>query len=127
MLTIAAISTSTVVYYYFGNSSTITNIGQITSSESSNRAISSVTRPQLPSCDSNTTFFSVLPISRNDTFSIVPLGEESPPDHIFPAAHTYIYIINPQNPTDKHASVYSPGDLTLVQLGIRHYNRFGNV
>ena len=127
VLTIAAISTSTIVYYFYGNSATISSLGQNTSSESSNSAISSVSRPQLPSCGSNTTFFSVLPISRNDTFSIVPLGEESPPDHIFPAAHTYIYTINPQNPTDKHASVYSPGDLTLVQLGIRHYNRFGNV
>ena len=85
------------------------------------------TRNQLPSCGQNHTFFSVLPVSQNETKSLVPLGQVTPPDHVFPAPHNYIYIIDPQNPQNKHASVYSPGDLTLVQLGIRHYNVFGNV
>jgi len=80
----------------------------------------------LPPCGSNQPLFSVLPVSSNDTVVLTPLGQMSPPDHVFPAPHQYIYVIDPTHPLDKEAPVYSPGDMVLTSIGLRHYNTLGS-
>jgi len=80
----------------------------------------------LPPCGSNQPLFSVLPVSSNDTVVLTPLGQMSPPDHVFPAPHQYIYVIDPTHPLDKEAPVYSPGDMMLTSIGLRHYNTLGS-
>ena len=87
----------------------------------SNPNITTSSLGQLPSCGSMKTFFSVLPIPWNDTLSIVPLGQETPGDHILPAPHSYI------TSRDGDAPIYAPGNLTLISLGIRHFDKLGNL
>jgi hypothetical protein len=49
----------------------------------------------------------------------------TPPGHVFPAPHQYIYVLDFRRLEDKEASVYAPGDMVLKLLGIRHYNMLG--
>ncbi|HLQ21229.1 MAG TPA: hypothetical protein VK127_02860, partial [Nitrososphaerales archaeon] len=70
--------------------------------------------------------FSVLPVSPNDTLLVTPLGQMTPPDHVFPAPHLYIYVLDPRSPVDKEALVYAPGDMVLTSVGLRHYNTLGS-
>ena len=78
----------------------------------------------LPPCGSNQPLFSVLPVSSDDTVVLTPLGQMSPPDHVFPAPHQYIYVIDPTHPLDKEAPVYSPGDMVLT-LGAGNISQLG--
>src|SRR2546427_4947027 len=80
----------------------------------------------LPPCGSNQPLFSVLPVSSNDTVVLTPLGQMSPPDHVFPAPHQYIYVLDVRHPVAKEAPVYSPGDMVLTSIGLRHYNTLGS-
>lgn len=73
------------------------------------------------SCGNNKILFNVLPVSLDNIFQLTSIGAMSPPDHVFPPPHVYFYVIDYKNPKDISVPVYSPGDLTLTQMGIRHY------
>jgi len=76
----------------------------------------------VPGCGPNGPSFSKLTVELGDIVDLAPLGQMTPPDHVLPAPHSYIYVIDYKNPTDKEAMVYAPGDFVLKQIGLRHYN-----
>jgi hypothetical protein len=78
-----------------------------------------------PTCGSKTELFTSFPVALDDIIDLAPLGQLTPPGHVLPAPHNYIYVIDYQNPTDKEALVYAPGDMTLKHIGLRHYNTIG--
>ncbi len=80
----------------------------------------------MPSCGSNTELFSTLPVSKANIVEVTPLGQVVPPaGHVFPAPHQYIYVIDAKHPQNRSATIYAPGNMTLKQLVIRHYNVLG--
>ena len=83
-------------------------------------------RYDLPSCGTNQKLFSYVPTDLDKIISLTPIGMVSPPDHVFPAPHSYFYIINPETPKNSEVNVYAPSDLVLKQIGIRHYNKIGS-
>ncbi len=50
------------------------------------------------------------------------LGSLVPPDHTFPTPHFYFYTKNPYDTSDIEAPVYSPADLRLTSVSLRHYD-----
>src|SRR5207302_144477 len=77
--------------------------------------------PLLPSCGSNYTLFSKPLFDPNAIVSLMPVGEYIPPDHVFPAPHSYVYTYNPTTGQTKGiVYLYSPGNMVLTQLAIRN-------
>lgn len=79
----------------------------------------------IPSCGTSKMFFSFPPVTLDKIVDLAPLGQLSPPDHVFPAPHNYFYVIDYEHPQDVNAPVYAPGNMTLTQIGLRHYNTLG--
>ena len=100
------------------SSTSVTTITRTSASQSGGNS--------LQPCPTGPTLFSVLPVSPIDTAVLTPLGQMSPPGHVFPAPHQYIYVLDVTHPIAKEAPVYSPGDMVLTSIGLRHYNTQGN-
>lgn len=79
----------------------------------------------VPACGSSDVLFSILPVELGDVVDLAPLGQLTPPDHVLPAPHNYVYVIDYQSPVDMEALVYAPGDMVLRHIGLRHYNVLG--
>ena len=79
----------------------------------------------VPSCGEKNILFSFLPVDMSQVITLTPVGQRSTPDHVFPAPHEYFNVIDWNNPSDKEVNVYAPGDMTLTQIGLRHYNKLG--
>ncbi len=75
------------------------------------------------SCGDSNALFNVMPVSFDGIIALTPIGAMTPPDHVFPAPHLYMYTISPNSPEDISAKVYAPGNITLTQIGIRHYKK----
>jgi len=77
-----------------------------------------------PSCPSGP-LFSVSPVSLDKVVTLTPLGAFSPPDHVFPPPHQYFYVMGPGSGANVNVPVYAPGNMTLTDIGLRHYNQLG--
>ena len=72
-----------------------------------------------------TNILSFMPVKAEDIVTLTPLGQVSPPDHVFPAPHSYIYVIDWKKQQDNEAAVYAPADMMLTSIGLRHYDTIG--
>jgi len=79
---------------------------------------------ELPECPAGA-IFNYFPVDKKDIVQIIPVGLMVPPDHTFPAPHAYIYVIDPQHPTENSANLYAPSDMTLKEIGFRRYKEIG--
>lgn len=80
---------------------------------------------KFPDCGNTSIFFDHSLTDMSKVVTLTPLGVVSPPDHVFPPPHLYIYLVDFKNPKPSTAPVYAPGNMTLTQIGLRHYNKFG--
>lgn len=80
---------------------------------------------KLPSCGSESEFFSVSPVAMADFMGLVPLGNLAPPSHVFPTDHVYFHI----NRIDRsqwylgtvEVPVVSPGDVWVTEIRSTRY------
>ena len=76
------------------SSTSVTTITRTSASQSGGNS--------LQPCPTGQTLFSVLPVSPNDTAVLTPLGQMSPPGHVFPAPHQYIYVLDFANSSERN-------------------------
>lgn len=66
---------------------------------------------------------SVSPVPMNDILGWVPLGNMSPPGHLFPTDHQYVYVNDPGNAASvRQVTLSAPGDMTIVLAHRTHYS-----
>lgn len=80
---------------------------------------------RLPSCGSESEFFSVSPVATADFMGIVPLGNLAPPSHVFPTDHVYFHInrVDGSRPDlgTVEVPVVSPGDIWVNEIRSTHH------
>ncbi len=83
---------------------------------------------EIDSCSSTNEIFSVSPLALTDFTSIAPLGQFSPPAHIFPTNHIYLYLIRDGPPAMPNAMappaqvpVVAPGNITIFKIASQEY------
>lgn len=66
---------------------------------------------------------SVVPVPMADLLGWVPLGNMSPPGHLFPTDHQYLYVNEPSNPASvRQVQVLAPGNITITRARRTHYS-----
>ena len=114
---------------FFYYSATVLYASDITFKEQRKKNNKESKRFNIPACKSKPTLFSVSPIELEDLSHIVPLGNISPPFHVFPVRHLYFNIkrINENSNSTKVANVYAPGDMWITQIESMSYLGDDNV
>lgn len=114
---------------FFYYSATVVYASDITFKEQRKKNNKEPKRFNIPACKLKSTLFSISPIALEDLDHIVPLGNVSPPFHIFPVRHLYFHIkrINGNPNLTEVATVYAPGDLWITQIESMSYLGDDNV
>ena len=75
-------------------------------------------RSRIPRCKSKQVLYKVSPVELEDIDHIIPLGNVSPPFHIFPVRHLYFHIKKSEGSDriTKVAPVYSPGKVWVTSI-----------
>jgi hypothetical protein len=79
--------------------------------------------PRLPSCGTSTALLSVSPVPLSDLLGWVPLGNMSPPGHLFPTDHQYLYINNPEDRASfRQVTLMAPAPITITRAHRTHFS-----
>ncbi|HIG98651.1 TPA: hypothetical protein HA231_04480 [Candidatus Woesearchaeota archaeon] len=79
----------------------------------------------LAPCGNRKELFSMPPTDMEKVVTMTPVGMMSPPSHVFPAPHMYFFPLDFKSPEDVEIPIYASGNMTLTQIGLRHYNTLG--